>query len=330
MQLEATALDALTGFRIGHAHDLTGLTGCTTILCEPGAMAGVDVRGGAPGTRETDLLRPENLVERVHGVLLGGGSAFGLDAASGVMRYLEQHEIGFDSGAGTVPIVCAAVLFDLPVGDAHSRPDAEMGYAACVDSEQRRAVAQGCVGAGTGASVGKVTGMERAMKGGLGTFACRVGELVVGSLVAVNCLGDVRDPDTGAFLAGLRAPDLTKPADSRVAMLENAAVAMSFSGNTTIGAVLTNAELTSGRACKLASMAHDGFARTIFPAHTLFDGDTVFALSSGSVSADPNVLGMLATETMARAVANAVRHAHSLGGLPAHQDLSSLTSRAAI
>lgn len=259
--MQHIAFTDIDDIQVGHAHDLEAGTGCTVVLCEKGATAGIDVRGGAPGTRESDLLDPVNLVEQIHAVVLSGGSAFGLDSASGVMQYLEERHIGFDVQVTRVPIVCGAVLFDLAIGDHRIRPDKAMGYQACANATNRPC-AQGCVGAGAGATVGKILGMERAMKGGLGCHAVQVGALQVGALVAVNCLGDVLDPETGERLAGLLNEDLSGLADTEAVLIASHAEKKNlFAGNTTIGIVATNAVLTKSQATKLASMAHNGYAR---------------------------------------------------------------------
>ncbi len=308
------------GLCVGHADDLRAATGCTVVLCEGGAIAGVDVRGGAPGTRETDLLKPENLVQQVHGVLLTGGSAFGLDAAAGVMEHLEQHGIGFDVGVTRVPIVCGAALFDLTVGDHRVRPDRDMGRRACRGAGG--IVEQGCVGAGTGATVGKIRGMDRAMKSGIGAAAMAVGALRIGALVAVNCLGDVVDPQTGRTLAGLLAEEERGLADTEAVMLAAATTPTNlFHSNTTIGVVATNGSFSKAQLTKLASMAQNGLARTLRPAHSMFDGDTLFALSTGDVTADLSAAGMLAARMVERAVIAAVVQAGSLCGLPCHADI---------
>jgi L-aminopeptidase/D-esterase-like protein len=315
------AFTDIEDIRVGHAHNLEAGTGCTVVLCEKGAAAGIDVRGGAPGTRESDLLDPVNLVERIHAVVLAGGSAFGLDAAAGVMQYLEERNIGFDVQVTRVPIVCGAVLFDLTVGDHRIRPDKDMGYEACRNATNR-ACAEGCVGAGTGATVGKILGMARAMKSGLGCHAVQVGALKIGAVVAVNCLGDVIDPETGERLAGLLNEDLTGPADTEAVMIQSCAERKNlFAGNTTIGVVATNAALTKSQAAKLASMAQNGYARTMRPAHSMFDGDTVFTMGTGHVGADLSVLGMLSARVMERAVVSAVRMARPLFGLKCAADL---------
>jgi len=312
----------IENFNVGHAQDLTAGTGCTVILCKTGAVTGVDVRGGAPGTRETDLLDPVNLVQQAHAVLLTGGSAFGLDAAAGVMAFLEERQIGFDVQVTHVPIVCGAALFDLTVGDHQVRPDKYMGYQACSNARQDE-TSLGNVGAGTGASVGKLLGMARAMKGGLGSFAFQAGDLKVGALVAVNCLGDVLDPVTGQKRAGLLNKDRTGVDDTENEMVDALKPGSNlFAGNTSLGVIVTNADLTKARAAKLASMAHNGFARTMRPAHSMFDGDTIFAMSCGTVAADLSVVGLMAARAMERAVVAAVENTQSLFGLPACRDLT--------
>ena len=307
-------LTDIPGIQIGHAGNREAATGCTVILCPEGATAGVDVRGGAPGTRETDLLNPVNYVDKVHGILLAGGSAFGLDAAAGVMQYLEEQGIGFDVGVTKVPIVAGAVLFDLHCGDYRIRPDKRMGYEAC-RSAGRQAVAEGSVGAGTGATVGKIFGSEHAMKGGIGAGCLGVGKLLVGALVAVNCLGDVVNPADSRIVAGAYQEQPFAFLNCEEGLIAQAEKPINqFTGNTTIGAVITNALLTKGQAAKVASMAHNGYARTIRPAHTLFDGDTIFALGTGQVAADINVVGVLAARAVEQAVLRAVTQAESLGG----------------
>jgi len=316
--------DAITdvpGIKVGHSQDLKAGTGCTVIICEKGAVGGVDVRGGAPGTRETDLLNPINLVDKIHAIYLGGGSAFGLDGASGVMKYLEEKDIGFDVGLTKVPIVPGAVLFDLAVGDYRVRPDAKMGYEACLNASDAE-VRQGNVGAGTGATVGKLFGGFRCMKSGLGTASFKSQELIVGALVAVNCLGDVIDPETGEIIAGVLTED-RKGFAHTMSFLRNfpQKTQDNFSKNTTIGVIAANAKLTKAGATKVAMMAQDGYARTISPAHTMFDGDTIFCVATGEVEAGANVVGALAAEVMARAIVKAVKNAESLYVLLCYKDL---------
>jgi len=312
----------IPGISVGHATDLNNLTGCTVVLCKEGAVGGVDQRGGAPGTRETDLLRPMHLVQEVHGVLLTGGSAFGLGAADGVMRYLEERGIGFDVGVTHVPIVPSAVLFDLAIGSSSTRPDAKMGYAACQEAHNGL-IQEGNVGAGTGATVGKIMGRDQAMKSGLGSAALSLGQgLTVGALMAVNSFGDVVDPQTGAILAGARMPGTDRFANTLDTMMGLAnTTTKSMPSNTVIGVVATNARLTKEQVNKVAQMAQDGVARTVRPAHTMYDGDTIFALATGKMHADVNLVGAYAAEMVAQAIVRAVRAATKAGGLPACQDL---------
>lgn len=309
----------VSGITVGQITDAQAATGCTVVLCDHGAVAGVDVRGSAPGTRETDLLRPMNLVERVHAVLLTGGSAFGLAAADGVMRFLEERGIGFDAAVATVPIVPAAVIFDLAVGDPAVRPDAAMGYAACVAASGGE-VEEGTTGAGTGATVGKLLGPLSAMKGGVGTWAVRLpGGVIVGALVVVNAFGDVIDDRTGVILAGARDPATGRFLNTAAALL-TAADVPGFAANTTLGVVATNAALTKEQACKIAQVAHDGLARVISPVHTMYDGDAIFALSTGSAKANLISLGAAAERAVAEAVKRAVTLARGLAGIPGLAD----------
>jgi L-aminopeptidase/D-esterase-like protein len=317
--IDEIKISEIEGFKIGHAQDREGATGCTVVLCEGGAIAGVDVRGRAPATRETDLLRPVNTVDRVHAVMLSGGSAFGLDACSGAMAFLEERGVGFDARVARVPIVCGAALFDLAVGDPMARPDKAMGRAACENAVRGGGagdLAEGNVGAGTGATVGKYLGPQRMMKSGIGACALRVGDLKCGAVVAVNALGDVFDADTGERVAGVLNEDGPAVCCTEELMYrEMGARRDVFAGNTTLGCVLTNAELTKSEACALASVAHNGFARSIRPVHTSADGDAIFALAFGTVAASPDALGALASLVMARAVTRAARAAKSVYGL---------------
>ncbi len=311
------------GIRVGHATDAQGLTGCTVVLCEKGAVGGVDQRGGAPGTRETDLLRPMHLVQHVHAILLAGGSAFGLAAADGVSRYLEERGVGFDARVARVPIVPAAILFDLDVGDPHARPDAAMGYAAC-QVASTAAVVEGNVGAGSGATAGKILGIGRAMKTGLGSAAIALGGgLIVGALVVPNPFGDIIDPATGQILAGVREPGSGKPAPADTLTVMRTVLGkavLRFASHTVIGVVATNARLTKEEVNKVAQMAQDGIARTVRPAHTMFDGDTVFALATGRKRADVNLIGAYAAEMVAQAIVRGTQAAVGTGGLPAWRD----------
>ena len=316
------AITDVPGIRVGHWMNREAATGCTVILCEGGAVAGVDVRGPAPGTRETDLLRPGHLVERVDAVLLSGGSAFGLAAADGVMRYLEERGLGFDTGVARVPIVPAAILFDLAIGRADVRPDAEAGYQACLAADDGP-VAEGNVGAGTGATVGKLLGPRHATKAGLGTASQRIGKgVIVGAMVAVNAFGDVVDPRTGEILAGARTPvggGFLNTVERMKGDLGQTILAMM---NTTIGVVATNARLTKEQANLVAMMAQDGLARAIRPAHTMLDGDTLFVLSLGQRKGDVSAIGVAAADAVAQAIVRAVRAAETLHGVPAHRDLA--------
>ncbi len=327
MKLNNSITD-VRGIEVGHAQNEEALTGCTVILCRKGAVAGVDVRGGAPGTRETDLLDPINLVEKVHAIVLAGGSAFGLDAASGVMRYLEENKIGFNVGVARVPIVPSAILFDLSLGRADVRPDSAMGALAAA-SAASAPPAEGNVGAGTGASVGKMFGMTLAMKSGLGTASMDIGGgVIVGAIVAVNAWGDIINPKTGEIVAGLRSGKIgplrvggkdAAFADTLAMMkspIGRGVLGLTSRGNTVIGAVATNAKLTKAQATKVAQMAQDGFARTINPAHTMLDGDVIFALSTGTKKSDVSTIGAFAAEVMAEAILRAVKSAKEAGGLP--------------
>ena len=310
---EITITD-IDGFFVGNAQDQEGGTGCTAILCPSGAVGGVDVRGGAPATRETDLLNPVNTVERIHCVMLSGGSAYGLAAADGAMSYLEERNIGFDVQVGVVPIVPSACLFDLVVGNPKCRPDREMGYQALVNAE-KETPRQGNVGAGTGATVGKLLGPQRAMKSGLGIYAAQSGDVKVGAVVAVNALGNVVDYETGKNLAGLLNEEGTEIVSTRDAIYQMADTSFDvFRGNTTIGCIVTNAKLTKAAASKVASMAHNGYARGIMPVHTSNDGDTIFAMAAGEVEAMTDVVGTLAADVMARAIKSAVLSAESAYG----------------
>ncbi|MDO8836221.1 MAG: P1 family peptidase [Vicinamibacterales bacterium] len=317
-------LTAVAGVKVGHYTRPERPTGCTVVLVEAGAVGGVDVRGAAPGTRETELLRPANLVDQVHAIVLAGGSAFGLDAASGVMRYLEERQIGFPTAYGRVPIVPAAILFDLGVGGKPGiRPDADCGYAAAKDASDGP-VGQGSLGAGAGATVGKLMGPERSMKGGIGSASITLPNgIVVAALVAVNAFGDVVDPATGRVVAGVRTEDGLGFADARLLLRAGATITPRIGQHTTLGVVATNARLTKAQATKVAEMAHDGLARVVSPIHTMYDGDAVFALATGrrTEPADVTLIGALAADVVAEAVLRAVREATGLPGLPAVRDL---------
>jgi L-aminopeptidase/D-esterase-like protein len=328
-QNERGSITDVAGIKVGHFTDSRRPTGCTVIMCEEGAVGGVDVRGAAPGTRETDLLNPINTVQQVHAVVLSGGSAFGLDTATGVMRYLEEHGIGFDTRVARVPIVPAVILFDLGVGDPKIRPDAEAGYKAC-KAATTNAPAEGNAGAGAGATVGKLFGMDRAMKGGVGVASIKLSDgkssLTVGAIVAVNAVGDVIDPATGKIIAGARTKDGKALLGTISAILSGETLPPSLGGQaTTIGVVATDAQLDKAQATKIAQMAHDGLARAINPVHTASDGDTIFALATGKSSRRPNVtlIGALAAEAMAQAVVRAVKAAKGIEGFPSAAELKS-------
>ena len=308
----AGAVTDVPGLRVGHAHDEAARTGCTVVLCaDEGAVAGVDVRGAAPGTRETDLLAPENLVERVHAILLTGGSVFGLDAACGVVRWLEARGVGFDTGVARVPVVPAAVIFDLAEGDARVRPDATMGYEAC-ERAAVRATEEGRVGAGAGATVGKALGITMASAGGIGMASTKLAsDVTVGVLVVVNAFGDIVDPSSGRILAGARSPRGGWLDTQQLLESGPPTSPLSVMQNTTLAVVATDAALTKAQARKVAAMAHDGLARAIKPIHTMFDGDTIFALSAGDLQADVTTVGAVAAEAVARAVVRVGRMSQS-------------------
>ena len=302
----------VAGITVGHATDLEHLTGCTAVVCGDGAVAGVAVLGGAPGTRETDSLRPENLVDRVHAILLCGGSAFGLAAADGAVRYLEAQGIGFPTAAARVPLVPAAVIYDLGIGSAGVRPDAAMGEAAC-RAARSGPVGEGCVGAGTGATVGKLFGLRGAMKSGIGTWSTRIaGGATVAALVVTNAFGDVLDVRTGKVLAGARHPDYLRTHG----LPEGHGVPFGVPAHTTIGVVATDAALTKAQATRLALLAHAGLARAVSPSHTSVDGDAFFVVSTRDAAADWFALQAAVPETVAEAVMRSVRAARTLGGVP--------------
>jgi L-aminopeptidase/D-esterase-like protein len=317
----------IPGILVGQVDDPVGLTGCTVIICDEAATGGVDQRGGAPGTRETDLLNPVNLVNKVNAILLAGGSAFGLDAVSGVMRYFKEKKIGFNAGNVKVPIVPAAILFDLAIGDPNAQPDAEMGYQACLAACDEPPM-QGNYGAGCGATVGKLFGTGQAMKSGIGTASIEIGGgVVVGAIVAVNAFGDVIEPTTGEILAGTRSKKLgplllgsegyfANTLESMKSLAGRTVMGLAGKSNTVIGVVASNASFNKSETTKVAQMAQDGLSRCIRPAHTMMDGDTVFALSTGRKSADVSTVGAWAAEALSMAILNAVRSAEPLAGLP--------------
>ena len=307
----------VSGVKVGHAQDAEGATGVTVILVENGCVAGVDVRGSAPGTRETDLLRSTKMIEKIHGIVLSGGSAYGLESASGVMKYLEEKKIGFDVGVGVVPIVPGAVIFDMDIGDPKIRPTKLMGYQAAKEAtvvEDR----QGNVGAGMGATVGKILGYESSMKGGLGSATVKVDDLYVSALVVVNAMGDIYNSITGEKIAGVYDYNSKKHMDTIELMKEGY---KSSNTNTTLAVVATNAKLSKDQANKVAQMAHNGYARSIVPVHTTHDGDTIFAISCGEVVADVNLVGVLAIEAIEKGIINAITSATSYNEIKSYKDL---------
>lgn len=332
--LSPISITEIPGFKFGHFTDRAGGTGCTAIVAPEGAIGGVDVRGAAPASRETDLLRPENTVDKVHAVMLSGGSAYGLEAASGAATELERRGIGLDVGVGRVPIVCSSCLFDLAFGNSQARPtsfDGAMAVREALITPESLPLAEGCVGAGTGATVGKLGGPDRCMKSGLGARAFQLGALQMGAISAVNAVGNVVDPSDLRPIAGMRATaDGTEIIDMEEAMLAMAEqVAMPLDRtNTTISCIVTNATLTKAQATKIAQMAADAYAHTIRPTHTTNDGDTIYVLASGSLSEESSsklpldLLGLVATRTLEAAIVAGCTEATALHGLPAHQDLA--------
>lgn len=301
------------GFRVGHAQNFEAATGCTVLICDQMCPAGVDVRGGGPASRETQILSPVAHAEAINAVLLSGGSAFGLDAAGGVQKYLEERGIGFETGVAKVPLVSQSCLFDLGVGRSDVRPDGSMAYSAC-ENAGYDAPGEGSVGAGTGCSVGKYRGMDRAMKAGFGTYALQVGSLKVGALVAVNALGDIYDGQTQ--IAGLLKADRSGLSNTVEELMADMGSVPVPGGNTTLGIIVTNAAMTKAQLTKIAGMAHNGYARAICPVHTMADGDSIYALSTGNIPSDINVVGVLAAMVMERAIVKAVRQTPSGWGLP--------------
>jgi len=308
------------GIRVGHASDYTGYTGCTVILCEAGGVCGIDVRGSAAGTRQVDALSINHVVEEIHAVLLCGGSAFGLDATTGVMRYFEERGVGFDVGVTKVPIVPTAVIFDLGFGSHTARPTPEMGYEACLAASDE--VAEGSVGAGVGATVGKIFGLQSAMKGGVGTASVAMPDgLLVGALAVVNAFGDILDNLTGKVIAGARKGEESLEFAGTIDALRKGYVKKQFGlENTTLAVVATNAAFHKREITKVAQIAQSGLIKTITPVHTTFDGDLVFALAMGKIDADVNRVGILAEFVVAEAIKRAVRKADGLGMLPAAKD----------
>lgn len=312
----------IKGLHIGQTEDAAAGTGCTVLICERGMSAGLDIRGGGPASRDTHLLDPLTAAQTIHAVVLGGGSAFGLGAADGVMAYLEERNIGFDVGVTKVPLVAQSDIFDLTVGDKSVRPDRAMGYAAAKNAMEAPNYRDGNYGAGCGATVGKLAGMETCMKSGIGSYAVQLGPLQIGAIVVVNALGDVYDWKTGRKVAGLLKPDKRGFRDSVALMEESIAIHENrFAENTTIGAIVTNAAFTKTQLCKIAGMAHNGYARSIRPVHTSADGDSIYALSVGDISADMDLVGTLAAQVMSEAILRGVTSAESAYGFLAAKEL---------
>ncbi len=327
-EMKEISVTELENVKIGNAEDVSGGTGCTVFLFEKGAPAGLDVRGGGPASGESELLKPLAAAQGIHGILLAGGSAFGLTAAGGVRKYLEERDIGFDVGVGKVPLVCQSDLFDLTVGDSKAWPDEKMGYRACENAEKGN-YRDGSFGAGTGATVGKMAGMDRCMKSGIGSYALQAGELKMGAVAAVNALGDVYDWKNGRKAAGMLGPDKKSWADAEEEMLRiREEVENKFAGNTTLAVVLTNGKFDKTRLCRIAAMAHDGYARSIRPVHTSADGDSIYAVSLGEVQADPDMAGVLAARVVSEAILRAVQAAEGGYGFPAASDMRELAERA--
>ena len=321
--MKEISVNDILQIKIGQIEDAENGTGCTVFVCEEGMRAGLDVRGGGPASRESELLKPLAAAQYIHSIVLAGGSAFGLGTANGVMKCLEERNIGFDVGVTKVPLVVQSDLFDLTVGSAFRRPDPEMGYAAAVHALDDPNYRDGNYGAGCGATVGKITGMDSCMKTGIGSYAVQIGDLQIGAVVALNALGDVYDWKTGKQIAGLLKEDGSGFRDTQEYMKGNIdVVGNRFAGNTTLGVVITNAEFRKPELCKIAGMAHDGFARSIRPVHTSADGDSIYAVSVGNVRADQDVAGTLAAEVVSEAIIRAVKSAESAYGFPAAKDLS--------
>lgn len=312
-------INKIKNFRIGHAQDYDNATGCSVIICEKGAPCGVDIRGGGPASRETNLLEPTASNNGIHGLLLGGGSAYGLDAAAGIMQYLEEHKIGLKVGKAIVPIVSGSCIFDLGLVNDKVRPDKAMGYEACIDSEKNE-IKEGNVGAGTGATVGKMLGVNHSMKTGVGTFAVEVGRLQVGAIVVLNAIGDVFELDSNKKLAGLLNKDKTEMISSEVEAVKLLQLKSLFTSNTTIAAIITNAKLSKTEMNKVAALASNGIARTIRPVNTSMDGDSVYALSCGNVKSCDDVVGTLGAYVLGKAIERAALKAESKYGLKSASD----------
>lgn len=315
-------INEIDDLKIGHAHNKKGVTGCSVFLFEKGAVAGVDIRGGAPGSRETALLKPDKLVDKIHAIMFAGGSAFGLDAASGAVKYLEENEIGFETGAARVPIVSSSILYDLEIGNSNIRPNFEMGYQACLNVSQNNCK-NGNIGAGMGATIGKIAGPEQMMKGGLGSAAYKIEDLKVGAVVAVNSLGDIINPKNGKIIAGALDKNKNNFLDTEKFFYENYNKTNNIFGtNTSLGIIVTNGKMSKVEANKVATKAHNGYALTMSPAHTDFDGDTIFVASTGKIDTDINTINILAVKVIKEAVLNAVKSANTIDGILSVNDLN--------
>ena len=326
--LEEISVRDIGGIRIGQAENAEAATGTAVLPAKDGMRAGLDVRGGGPASRDSQMLNPLMAMQQIHAVVLSGGSAFGLGAADGVMKYLEERGIGFDTGVAKVPLVVQSDIFDLSVGAADVRPDAAMGYLAAKAAMEAPNYRDGNFGAGCGASVGKAGGMETAMKTGIGSYAVRIGELQIGAVVVLNALGDIYDWKTGGRIAGLLDSDRCSPASTMEYMCRSIRVVENkFTGNTTIAAIITNAHFEKAQLCKIAGMGHDGFARSIEPVHTTADGDSIYAVSVGEVSADQDLVGALGAQVLSEAIVRAVTAAESAYGLPCAKDTASTNSK---
>lgn len=321
--MKEISITDIDGIVIGQTENVEAGTGCTVFICKDGMAAGLDVRGGGPASRESELLDPLAAASFIHAIVLSGGSAFGLGTADGVMKYLEEHDIGFDTGVAKVPLVAQADLYDLTVGSSAVRPDKEMGYEAAKIAMEEPNYQDGNYGAGCGATVGKIAGMETCMKTGIGSYAISIGDLKIGAVVAVNALGDIYDYETGKKIAGLLTEDGKGFRDTLSVMAGDTSVKENkFTGNTTLGVVMTNAEFNKSQLCKIAGMAHDGYARSIRPVHTTADGDSIYAVATGEVKADQDLVGSLAAVVMSEAIKRAVYSAESAYGFKAAQDLA--------
>lgn len=320
--MEIVSINELKNIRIGQTEDTEAATGVTVVISEKGMLAGLDVRGGGPASRDTQILNPITNTHPIHAIILAGGSAFGLGAADGVMKYLEEHDIGYDTGIAKIPLVVQSDIYDLSVGRSDVRPNREMGYAAAKAAFTDPGFRPGNYGAGCGASVGKITGIERAMKSGIGSYAMRIGEFEIGAISVVNALGDIYDHRTGKQIAGLLDPDRKHLSNTLEHMKASTDIIRNkFTGNTTLSIVITNAKFNKAQLCKIASLAHDGYARSIMPVHTSADGDSIYAVSTGSLEVDKDLAGTLAAEVVSEAILDAVKNAKSAYGLPAWKDI---------